>query len=99
MQFDVRRFRRLAKRAQRNLGDELFMARRSGVTSTACGRTWTFCSASHCHTACHASWIADVTEPMVIRKALLHVQSRAPPRGGTTGVDCPDDNTLFTLAG
>ncbi len=25
-------------------------------------------------------WIADITEPTVIRKIMLHVQSRAPPR-------------------
>ena len=44
-------------------------------------------------------WIADVTEPMVIRKILLHVQSRAPPGGGVGGEHHPTTDTTFTLAG
>jgi hypothetical protein len=43
-------------------------------------------------------WIADVTEPAVIRKILLHVQSRAPPRGLPDG-NLPGADAYFTLAG
>ena len=44
-------------------------------------------------------WIADVKEPMEIRKILMQVQSRAPPGGGSGGEHHPDANTTFTLAG
>ena len=40
-----------------------------------------------------------VTEPMVIRKILLHVQSRAPSGGGSGGEHHPNADTTFTLAG
>jgi len=42
---------------------------------------------------------SDVTEPAVIRKILLHVQSRAPPRGGSPDGNRPDPDPHFTLAG
>ena len=44
-------------------------------------------------------WSADVTEPTVIRKILLHAQSRAPPGGGLGAEHHPDADTTFTLAG
>ncbi len=41
----------------------------------------------------------DVTEPAVIRKILLHVQSRAPPCGGLPDTTLPGTHAQFTLAG
>lgn len=43
-------------------------------------------------------WVADVTEPMLIRKILLHVQSRAPPRDGSPDGHRPQRNPHLTLA-
>jgi len=44
-------------------------------------------------------WIADITEPAVIRKILLHVQSRAPPCRGFPDATLPGTDAQFTLAG
>ncbi len=44
-------------------------------------------------------WVADVTEPAVIRKILLHVQSRAPPCSGLPDTTLPGTDAQFTLAG
>ena len=44
-------------------------------------------------------WIADVTEPSVIRKILLHVQSRAPPERGLDGPGSPAAVTHIALFG
>ena len=41
---------------------------------------------------------SDVTEPMVVRKILLHVQSRVPPRAGPPDGNRPDSHPLPTLA-
>jgi hypothetical protein len=41
----------------------------------------------------------DVTEPAVIRRNLLCVQSRAPPRGGSPDGNRPDPGPHLTLAG
>lgn len=44
-------------------------------------------------------WIADITEPALIRKILLHVQSRAPPCGGLPDPILPGTDAQFTLSG
>jgi hypothetical protein len=44
-------------------------------------------------------WIADATELTVIRTILLHVQSRAPPRGGPPSGNRADANAHIMLAG
>ena len=44
-------------------------------------------------------WIADVTEPTVIRKILLHVRSRGPPGSGTPRADHSATDSAFTLTG
>jgi hypothetical protein len=40
-----------------------------------------------------------VTTDAVIRKILLHAQSRAPPRGGLSDATLPGTDAQFTLAG
>ena len=42
-------------------------------------------------------WIADVTEPGVIRRILLHVQSRAPPERGPDSPGSRAADTHFAL--
>ena len=44
-------------------------------------------------------WIADVTEPAVIRKILNHVRSRAPPERRMPCAEQPTADRAFTLAG